>query len=134
MGTKKAKIAKGRMFSLQSFDKTGDSPVIHYLLLAFLIGLGFFILYLLKPFYSAIFGSIILAFLFRPLYDKLNNFLKWKSVAAGLTILIALIIVLIPLIFLSGTLISEAADLVKQSDSIDVYINMINEKIFWFLG
>ena len=66
--------------------------------------------WLLWPFYGAVFWSVVLAILFRPLYRRLLASLgRRRNLASALTLLICLVIVILPLTLLTISLLQEAA-------------------------
>ncbi|MBI5400159.1 AI-2E family transporter [Candidatus Saganbacteria bacterium] len=82
-------------------------------IVAVVIGLIFSYL-IVKPFLVAIIGAAVLAYLFQPLYAKLTkllpSFLPKESVAAFLTCLVIIMIVLIPMTMVSVFVAQEAKD------------------------
>lgn len=75
--------------------------------------------FIIKDLIFAILYSIVLAFFFYPLYDRINSFLKVRSISAIIVILIIIFIVTIPLVFISNRLINESVefyDIVKGLD------------------
>lgn len=79
--------------------------VVIFLYLAFMI---------VRPFLLAIIGSAVLAYLFYPLYKWLvglmPKFLPRETISAIVTCLLIVVIVLIPLSFLTGLLLDEIAN------------------------
>ncbi|MBT7902332.1 AI-2E family transporter [Candidatus Woesearchaeota archaeon] len=122
------------MVSSKKSEKTDygfQGRIAHYILLGIIFGLGFLLIYMLKPYFSAIFGGFILAFLFNPLFKKLNVKIKKPKLSAIITMFIALIIVIVPLLFLSGVLISQGTSVVNNLDNFDTYIQKINDLGPW---
>jgi len=64
---------------------------------------------LLKPFITPLLLSIILAYAFYPLYNKLNLIIKNKSLCSLLMVIFILIIITVPLSIIIKSLISEGA-------------------------
>ncbi len=70
-----------------------------------MIGLVYLVV---KPFITALLGSIFLAYLFYPLYRWLNKKVKVKSLCALIVSLIVVILLIVPLFFVVNTLTREA--------------------------
>jgi len=77
------------------------------LLLAALV-LGFF---LFLPFLTTIIMSVVLSVLFHPLYLRINNTLRSPSISSLLTVLIFIIVLCIPIVFISTVVFNQAQDL-----------------------
>lgn len=75
------------------------------------LGMAFMII---RPFIVSILSALVLAYLFYPLYVKLQRyspgFLPRESVAAALTCLVIVMIVVIPLVVVSIVLVGEVRD------------------------
>lgn len=81
-------------------------PVMYFFIFLFL-----FIIYLsfkiVQPFFNAILGSIILAYIFYPLQVKLQTKVKNKRIATTIIICLIILIVITPLFFIFYSLLSE---------------------------
>jgi predicted PurR-regulated permease PerM len=62
------------------------------------------------PFLSPIVWSITLAVLFYPLERRMVRLVKLRGLATGLTVTIAAVIVVVPIVLVSGTLINEVVE------------------------
>ncbi|QGW78340.1 AI-2E family transporter [Pseudomonas alkylphenolica] len=86
-----------------------------HLLLA-LVTIAF--IWILLPFYGAVFWAVILGIVFAPLQRRLLAYLDWRrNLAAGLTLLICLVIAILPVIIISTLLVQEGAALYKNLES-----------------
>lgn len=86
-----------------------------HLLLA-LVTIAF--IWILLPFYGAVFWAVILGIVFAPLQRRLLARLDWRrNLAAGLTLLICLVIAILPVIIISTLLVQEGAALYKNIES-----------------
>lgn len=84
-----------------------------FLILLTAVSLGF--LWILLPFYGAIFWGAILAIIFNPLYRRLlARFRGRPNLASFITLLIIILIVIIPVIMVTGSLIQEGAATYKR--------------------
>ena len=87
-----------------------------FLLLLALVSVAF--VWLLIPFYGAVFWAVILAIVFQPLQ---RTFERWfgprSNRAAGLSVLVCIVIAIIPMTLIIGSLIREGTDLVEQVQS-----------------
>lgn len=100
-----------------------------HLLLA-LVTIAF--VWILLPFYGAVFWAVILAILFAPLQRRLLLRLGWRrNLAAGVTLLTCLLIAILPVIVISTLLVQEGAALYKniESGQLDIagYIERFND-------
>jgi predicted PurR-regulated permease PerM len=70
---------------------------------------------IIKPYLLDIFMALVLFFTAKPLYHALVRLLRgWKVLASGLTCLILLLIILIPLFSLMGIIAAQALDFSSQ--------------------
>lgn len=98
-----------------------NTPHLFFLLLVLLVTTAFF--GLIKDFLLAVFWAIVLAILFHSTYRYIGIKLKGrKNVAAGLTLLSILLLVIIPLTFLAITLINESIQVYEQIQGGDINI------------
>ncbi|MFW3895533.1 AI-2E family transporter [Pseudomonas bharatica] len=81
-----------------------------------LVTVAFF--WILLPYYGAIFWAVILGVLFAPMQRRLLLRLNQRrSLAAGLTLLVCLLIVVLPVIVVSGLLVQEGGMIYKRIES-----------------
>ncbi len=76
-----------------------------------LLLLGFLSYKIIKPFLIPIAWAIVFSIVFYPVYAYILKYIKWKSVAALLTLIIILIVILGPFSYLTFLLVSELKDL-----------------------
>lgn len=75
-------------------------------------------IWILLPFYGAVFWAVILAILFAPLQRNLVlRFGRRRNLAAGTTLLICLLIAILPVIVISALLVQEGASLYQRIES-----------------
>jgi predicted PurR-regulated permease PerM len=74
---------------------------------ALLLILGYLSYQILKPFLSPIVWAIVFSIVFYPLYAFILKFVKWKSIASLITLVIILLIILGPFSYLSYLLAKE---------------------------
>ena len=87
-------------------------------------------LWVLTPFFGAVFWAIALAMLFNPLFQRLRRRLGGRAnLAALLTLLIALVIVILPMIMVAGLLVDDMTSIVQRMRAGDInlrtYFNQI---------
>jgi predicted PurR-regulated permease PerM len=87
------------------------------LLVAVLTVLTFLVI---KPVLVSIIGGLILAFVFFPIYKKIAKYVKYESLAAALVSIIVLIIILLPIWFLTPILMQQIFDIFKYSQELDI--------------
>ena len=84
----------------------------HYFLIILIVAAGVLAFYILQPFITPLALGIIFAVLLQPLYHRLVGQLGGReSLAAFLTVLISVLILLIPMIILGAQLVQEAQNL-----------------------
>ena len=84
----------------------------HYFLIALILAAGVLVFYILAPFMAPLALGIIFAILLQPFYLFLVQQLgRRESIAALLTVVISVLILLIPMIILGAQLVQEAQDL-----------------------
>src|SRR3546814_2975843 len=92
------------------------SSTIHFrifLLLLAAVSIAFVIV--LLPFYAAIFWGVVFAVIFTPLYRRLyGSFGRRRNLAAFATLSAIILIVIIPVIFITGALASEVAGIYNR--------------------
>jgi len=97
--------------------------------IALTIGLFILLFFILKPFWGVIFIACVLSAAFYPLYQK---FLFWfknkKGLASILTVLVIVVAIVIPAIFISANIFSEAVGLYNS-----IVFNGGAQKIIVFL-
>ncbi len=106
--------------------------------LVLLIGAFIASFFLIRPFIGALVLAFTLAIVFHPLYRKLRSgFQNHHGVAALLTILIILVVVLVPLTFLSVQVFQEGSDFYFEKltrPDIPVFQERILSLSQWFPG
>ena len=86
------------------------------LLLLILVSIAF--IWILLPYYGAVFWAIILGIVFAPLQRRLIQRYKWpRNVTSLLTLLVCVIIAILPVIIISGLLVQEGTTLYKNIES-----------------
>lgn len=92
-----------------------------YLLLT-LVTIAF--IWLLIPYYAAVFWAVILAIIFFPVHTRLKRLLKnRRNIAALLTVLMCICLVIIPAMIILGSLIQEGASLYQRISSNEIDLN-----------
>lgn len=87
-------------------------------------------IWILLPYYAALFWAAALAVLFHPVQRRLEATYRWRPNAAALfTLLIVLLIVIIPMIIISGALIQEIANSYKRISSGEFNLGAYFEQI-----
>ncbi len=87
-----------------------------FIVMLVLVTVGF--IWILLPYYAALFWATTLAVIFHPIQRRLCLKFKGRSnLAAAITLLIVLLIVIIPMIIISGALIQEIANSYKRISS-----------------
>ena len=99
-----------------------------YASIAILLIIIFLSYLILKPFITAILGSIVLAYIFNPLYKFINKRIKNSTFSALLVISILIILVAMPIFFVVNSLIDEAAEINNLVRTSGAYSKLIEVK------
>ncbi|MFO7704109.1 MAG: AI-2E family transporter [Halopseudomonas sp.] len=87
-----------------------------FILLLVLVSIAF--IWLLLPFYSAVFWGTVLAIIFQPVQRWMQSrFNGRRSWAAFVTLILILLMVILPVTFLTGALVQEGAALYERMES-----------------
>ncbi len=105
------------------FEKIATTAI-----LVILIVLTFF---LLKPILLAIIVGLLLAFIFTPVYDWFYKKIKSKNLTSGLLCLAVILLIVLPLWFLTPVLVDQSFKIYLASQQID--FTALFEDIFPFL-
>lgn len=97
-------------------ENTDFKKLMTVLILVFLIVLSFL---LLKPVLLSIIIAFILAFVFTPVYDWLYKVMKSKNVSAGVVCILLLLIIILPIWFLTPIMIDQSIKFFIASQEID---------------
>ncbi len=76
--------------------------------------LGIAILYIVRPFIYPIFWAAIVAVMFHPMYKWVDKYIKFSGVSSVITVLLVIVIIFLPLTFVSVLLVHESAGLVEK--------------------
>ncbi len=81
----------------------------------FIVGLIF--LFILKPFFFALFWAAVIASVFRPLFRKINKRLNRPDISSSIVIAVILLIIFLPAMIISSLVIAESIDIYNSIDS-----------------
>ncbi len=87
------------------------------IMLAITAGLGYLTFQILSPFITSIVWGIVLSIVFYPVYNYLARYLKWKSLASFIVLVIIIAIIIGPFSYFSYLLISELQDISRHVDT-----------------
>src|ERR1700712_3142898 len=86
------------------------------LVLLILVSIAF--IWILLPYYGAVFWAVILGIVFAPLQRRLKQRFKWpRNVTSLITLGTAMLIAILPVIVISALLVQEGAMLYKNIES-----------------
>ncbi|MFF7710105.1 AI-2E family transporter [Pseudomonas sp. NPDC007930] len=102
------------------------------LLLLVLVTLAF--IWILLPYYGAVFWAVILGILFTPLQRRLAQRYKWsRKITSLVTLIVCVVVAVLPMVIISALLVQEGAALYKsiESGQLDIagYINHIKSAL-----
>ncbi len=106
-------------------DETNFKKVMVVVVLGVLFLLSFF---LLRPLLLSIFLGVILAFIFTPVYNFMAKSMKNKNLAALLICFVLIVLMILPLIFLTPILIEQSVKFYVSSQQLDLVTPL--KKIF----
>ena len=87
------------------------------MILLVLLVLSFF---LIKPFLLSLLFGLILAFIFRPLYMRLNKKIKSKNLSVVIICVLLLLLIVIPVWFLTPILVNQSIKIFVASQTLDI--------------
>lgn len=90
-----------------------------------LVGLG---IWLIWPFITALLGSLVLAYVLYPVYERLLLFIKNKNIASFIISLLIVILLVFPFIFVANALLSESAQIFHKIGSVDAVLDTIERE------
>ncbi|MEM3091069.1 MAG: AI-2E family transporter [Candidatus Pacearchaeota archaeon] len=73
----------------------------------------------LKPIFTSIIIAMLLAFIFSPIYDWLNKRIKNPNISASIIIISLLLIIIVPIWFLTPILLEQAYNIFQSVSKID---------------
>jgi predicted PurR-regulated permease PerM len=107
-----------------------DSQKFKIMFASALVGvLTVFLVFALWPYVNALFGALILFVLFKPLHSRLQRHGMRQSWAAGVVIILSLVIIMVPLFITASLLIGEVTQLIGKQDVILERLSMVQELI-----
>jgi len=95
--------------------------VITSIFLIVLVVLSFF---LLKPILMSIIIGLILSFIFYPVYSKLDSFIKSPNLSSGLVCFILILLIILPIWFLTPIVIDQSIKIFLVSQTLD-YVSIL---------
>lgn len=100
-----------------------------FLLLLLLVSVAFF--WVLRPFFGAVFWAAVLAIIFSPVYQRLLRALRGKRVlAALLTLLAVIVLVILPVGIITALLIQEAGTVYQRMQSGELSVARYFQQIY----
>jgi len=84
-----------------------------------IVALGIISFLLVRPLISVILSSIILAYAFYPIYERVRFYLKSENASAAIVALLIILLIALPFFFLANSLRLEVADTVT-----DIYLRI----------
>ena len=114
-------------FSGLARSSTLEDKVFLYLLVA--VSIAF--VWVLLPFYGAVFWGAIFALMFRPLFKRLLSLMPQRRTSAALlTVLIILLLVILPLALVTGSVVREAGAVYGRVQSGDIDVSRYFQQVY----
>ncbi|MBT4174632.1 AI-2E family transporter [archaeon] len=82
-----------------------------YFYIAFAVVILYFTLKIINPYINALLSSIVLSFIFYPVYRWLHKYIKNKTICSLIVTIALILILLVPSAYILNTIITEAASL-----------------------
>lgn len=87
------------------------------------------LLFAIWPYLSGIIGALLLSTIFMPVYKALYKKTRKKRLSAGLVVLIALAVVIVPIAIITPLLYREINNILLNQATLSTLINMLNERL-----
>ncbi|MEK6904069.1 MAG: AI-2E family transporter [Nanoarchaeota archaeon] len=101
----------------EDFKAIGHSK--YFFLLCFIVLVGISI-YIIRNYLIAVFGAMVLSYIFFPVYSKVYQTTKNKALSSFLVALILILVISVPVFFISNSLINESVKFFHTVNNVDV--------------
>jgi predicted PurR-regulated permease PerM len=81
---------------------------------------GVLVFFAIRPMLFAVIWGLVLAYIFMPAYHKINNYIKNKTLAASITLILIAAVVLVPLWFIVPMMVQQIFELFRTSQTLDM--------------
>lgn len=81
---------------------------------------GILVFFAIKPMIFAVIWGLILAYIFNPVYVRINRHIKSKTFAAVLTLLLIVLVIMIPLWFIVPVIVRQVFEIFTSSQTFDI--------------
>ncbi|MES2978394.1 MAG: AI-2E family transporter [Pseudomonadota bacterium] len=116
---------------MKIFDSDTTTTLEEKVFMALLVIVTLAFLWVLSPFYGAVFWGAVLAIVFAPLYGRIDRSLRTRStVAAVVTLGIILLLVILPLSLIAAMLVQEAQSVYERVRSGDLSFSAYFHQVF----
>ena len=102
-----------------------------YFFLASFILIIIIALVIIRPFFTTILGSMVIAYIFYPLYKRLELLIKNKNLASLLISLLILFLLIFPILIIANSLIKESAGLFYLIRNINLDVEKFTNTYFF---
>jgi predicted PurR-regulated permease PerM len=106
-------------------DNMGTSRFYSVMLVFLLVLLGYFTYKIISPFLTAIAWAIVFSIVFYPVFAYISRYVRWKSLASVITLILILIVIVGPFTYVTMLLIDELKGII--SDVNDGRIGFISD-------
>ncbi len=90
-----------------------------------LVGLG---IWLVWPFVTALLGSLVLAYIFYPVYERLLLIIKNKNITAFIISALIIILLIFPFIFVANAILTESTQFFHKIGDINTIVDTIEKE------
>lgn len=99
-------------------------------ILLFFIGiLGYLNYHILKSFFVSVGWAIVIAMIFYPVYSFLTKIVKYKGIAAFLTVIMVILLFTLPFLYISYQIVMEAGEIAQRIDFKELITNITSHPI-----
>ncbi len=97
-----------------------DKEIRRFMIIFLVLILMTFSFLILRPLILSIFGGLILAYVFFPLYKRINKLVRFKNLSASLATAIIILLIFVPLWFMLPLIVQQSFDVFTFTQNIDI--------------
>lgn len=88
--------------------------------IAVVVIFGILVFFAIKPLIFAVIWGLLLAYVFSPVYRKINDYTGNKTLSSSLTLLLVALIILVPLWFIVPIMVQQVFEIFRFSQTLDL--------------
>lgn len=98
----------------------GEKDIKRFSVFILIALVGIMAFFIIRPIFYSIVSGLLLAYVFMPVFRKVYSFTENKTLSAFIILIIALIIIIIPIWFVTPVIIQQVFEIFKYSQSLDI--------------